>query len=84
MIFNGILSDGRVPEEWMESVTVVIFKGKGDPLECCKHRGLRLLEHKMKVFEKILDRKLRNVTRIVDEHCRSMPGNAYAAAIFIL
>ena len=84
LIFNGILSDGRVPEEWMESLTVAIFKGKGDPLECCKHRGLRLLEHSMKVFEKILDRRLRNVTQIMDGQCGFMPGKACADAIFVL
>ena len=84
MIFNGILSDGRVPEQWKESLTVAIFKGKGDPLECSKHRGLRLLEHSMKVFEKILDRRLRNVTQIMDGQCGFMPGKACADAIFIL
>ena len=28
IIFKWILSDGRAPEEWMESLTVAIFKRK--------------------------------------------------------
>ena len=38
----------------------------------------------MKVFENILDRRLSNVTRIMDGQCGFMPGKACADAIFIL
>ena len=55
-----------------------------DPLQCNNHRGLRLLEHGMKVFEKILDRRLRNVTHIMDGQCGFMPGKSCVDAIFIV
>ncbi len=32
------------------SITVPVFKRKGDPLECGKYRGIRLLEHGMNVW----------------------------------
>ena len=38
----------------------------------------------MKVFEKILDRRLRNVIQIIDGKCGFMPGKACVDAIFIL
>jgi len=31
------------------SVVLPIYKGKGDPVECGSHRGIKLLEHAMKV-----------------------------------
>ena len=31
-IFNDILFRGKLPEEWMLSLIVHIFKGKGDPI----------------------------------------------------
>ena len=31
-IFNDILLKDKLPEEWMLSLLVPIFKGKGDPL----------------------------------------------------
>jgi len=30
-------------------------EGKGDPMECGSYRGIKLLEHAMKVVEKIFE-----------------------------
>jgi len=32
---------------------VWFYKGKGDPMECGSYRGIKLLEHAVKVVEKI-------------------------------
>ncbi len=42
--------------EWGISYTIPIYKGKGAALLCGKYRGVRLLEHGMKLWEKILER----------------------------
>jgi len=34
-------------------------KGKGDPMECESYRGIKLLEHAMKVVEKIFEHRIR-------------------------
>ena len=31
------------------------FKGKGDALECGNYRGLKLLDHVMKIFERVIE-----------------------------
>ena len=42
--------DGRgMPDEWALSVVVPIFKGKGDAMNCGAYRGVKLLEHAMKI-----------------------------------
>ena len=38
---------------------VSIYKGKGDALECNSYRGIKLLEHAMKVFERVIEARLR-------------------------
>ena len=38
----------------------------------------------MKVFEKVLDHRLRSVIHIMDGQCGFMPGKACADAIFIV
>ena len=72
LISNQIISDCKVPQHWTGSLTVAIFKIEGDPLQCKKRRGLRLLEHSMKVFENILDRRLSSVTHILEGQCGFM------------
>jgi len=31
---NGIVKEGCIPEDWKSNVTLPIYKGKGDPMEC--------------------------------------------------
>ncbi len=35
-VFRNIVDEGEIPEEWKNSITVPIYKGKGDALECGK------------------------------------------------
>ena len=51
---NGIVKEGCIPKGWKSSMVLPIYKGKGDPMECGSYRGIKLLEHAMKVVERIL------------------------------
>ena len=57
-IFNDNLFKDKLPEEWMLSSLVPIFKGKE---EC---RGIKLLQHAFKLYEKVLDGHLCEVVDI--------------------
>jgi len=50
---------------WKSSTTTTIYKGKGDAMECSKYRGLRLLEHGMKVYEYVLEKRIQDMVAIV-------------------
>ena len=54
-VFQGIMGEEHAPDEWRNSLTISIYKGNGDALQCGKYRGLRLLEHGMKVWERVLN-----------------------------
>ena len=52
--------DGKgMPEEWKTSVVVPIFKGKGDVIDCGAYREVKLLEHAMKIVERVLEKRIR-------------------------
>ena len=53
-IFNDILFKDKLPEEWMLSSLVPIFKGKGDPFNPNSYRRIKLLEHAFKLCD-VLD-----------------------------
>ena len=63
-IFNDILFKDKLPEEGILSSLVPIFKGKGDLLNPNSYRGIKLFEHVFKLYEKVLDKRLREVVEI--------------------
>jgi len=44
---------------WKSSVILPIYKGKGGPMECGSYRGIKLLEHAVKVVERIFEHRIR-------------------------
>ena len=53
-----------MPDDWALSVMVPIFKGKGDAMNCMAYRGVKLLEHGMKIVEKVLERRLWHMVKV--------------------
>ena len=83
-VLQQVMATEESPAEWKDSVTIPLYKGKGDPLQCGKYRGLRLLEHSMKVWEKILDRRLKTVVNVSSNQFGFSAGRSTTDAIFIL
>ena len=63
---NGIVKEGSIPEDWKSIVVLSIYKGKGDPMECGTYRETKLLEHAMKVIERIFEHRIRQQIEIDD------------------
>ena len=83
-IFNDTMLKDKLPEEWMLSSLVPIFKGKGDPLNPNSYRGIKLLEHAFKLYEKILDGCLREVVDFDKMQYEFLPERGTIDAVFIL
>jgi len=76
---NGIV----IPEHWKSSVVLPIYKGKGNPMECGSYRGIKLLEHAMKVVERIFEYRIRQQIVIDDMQFGFMKGKGTTDAIFM-
>src|SRR5260221_9086079 len=61
---NKIVTEGKIPEDWKNSLLVPIFKGKGDPLQCGSYRAIKLLDQAMKVMEGVIEARIRNVVKV--------------------
>ena len=83
-IFNKIIKGGAMPNEWRTSTISPIFKGKGDHMKCSNYRGIKLLSHTLKLWERILDTRLRALVDISSEQFGFLPGKSTTDAIFIL
>ena len=81
---SGIVKEGGIPEDWKSSVVLPIYKVKGDPMECGFYRGIKLLEHAMKVVERIFKHRIRQQIDIDDMQFGFMKGKGTTDAIFIV
>ncbi|GJZ37940.1 hypothetical protein Tco_0584131 [Tanacetum coccineum] len=66
-LFNKIFTSAKMPEEWRLSDIIPIFKNKGDAQVCSNYRGIKLLSHTMKLWERVIERRLQRDT-IVSEN----------------
>ena len=53
-----VLNGKGTPDEWQTSVLVPIFKEKGDVSNCNTYSEVKLLEHTMKIVERVLERRI--------------------------
>ena len=80
---NSVISEGHIPEDWTKSILVPLFKGKGDPLACGSYRAIKLLEHGMKLLERVLERRVRSQVEVDEMQFGFMPGKGTTDAIFV-
>ena len=81
-LFNKIISEEKIPEDW--SWMIPVYKGKGDALKCSSYRGINLLDHAMKVFERVLEKRIRSSIKIDDQQFEFRPGRGTTDVIFIV
>ena len=79
-----VLDDRGMPDEWKTSVIVPIFKGKSDVMSCGSYREVKLLEHAMKIVERVLERRIRTLVNLNKIQFEFMPGKGTVDAIFIV
>ena len=83
-LFNSIMITETIPSASRDSVLVPIFKEKGDIQGCKNYIGIKLLTHTFKIWERVLDRLVRECTDIHDSQFGFMTGRSTTDAIFIL
>ena len=59
---------------WKTSEIVPIFKEKGDVMSCGSYRGVKLLEHAIKIVEMVLERQMRALISLNNMQFGFMPG----------
>ena len=62
---------------------VPLYKGKGDVRDSGAYRGVKLLEHRMTVVERVFERRLRNVMTVNEMQCGFLPGKGSVDALFM-
>ena len=56
---------------------------KGDVRNCIAYRGIKLLEHAMKIVDRVLERRIRELVNIDSMQFGFMPGRKTTDALFV-
>ncbi|XP_070044881.1 uncharacterized protein [Nicotiana tomentosiformis] len=73
-LFNVIFMTKKMPEEWRQSTMIPLDKNKGDVQNCNNYRGNKLLSHTMKMWEWVIEGRLRRCVSIFENQFGFMPG----------
>lgn len=83
-LFNKIWRTKIMPQDWRRSTIIPIYKNKGDAQECSNYRGIKLMSHTMKLWERVIEHRLRRCIRISENQFGFMPGRSTIEAIHLL
>src|ERR1700761_7163788 len=82
-LFSVVWKDGKIPNAWRESTIVPIFKAKGDMQDCENYRGIALMSLTLKLWERVLEGRLRMLVEIGEgQKEKSTMDAAFALRIF--
>jgi hypothetical protein len=73
-----------MPDDWRWSILVPIFENKGNVQSCTNYRGIKLMSHAMKLWERIIEHRLRGVTNITENQFGFMPRRSTMEVIFLI
>ena len=56
--FNKITDEEKIPDIWRKSIVISFYKNKGDLMNCDNYRGIKLMCHSMKLYERMHENRL--------------------------
>ena len=83
-LYNRTMESERMPDEWRDSILIPIFKNKGDIQSCSNYRGIKLISHSMKLWERVVERRLRSELTFSEQQYGCMPMKSTTDALFAL
>ncbi len=83
-LLNNIHHKEEVPPSWSEGHIKRLYKGKGVKGKCSNERGITLASNVGKVYERILNERIKKIINITDSQAGGIEGNATADHLITL
>ncbi|XP_047259261.1 uncharacterized protein LOC124891609, partial [Capsicum annuum] len=75
-LFNDIFKTARMPKAWRWNTMILLYKNKGDIQSCNNYRVIKLLNHTMRIWERVVERRLRRFVSISKNQFGFIPGRS--------
>ena len=74
----------KISYEWRKSILIPIYKNNGDIQNCTNYRGIKLMCHTIKLWERVIEQRIRHETTTSDNQFGFMPRRSTMEAIYLL
>ena len=81
---NKILQTQDIPDEWQHGEIIRLYKDKGKKGLCSNERGITLASNIGKLFERIINERLKEIVEITDAQAGGRAGSATTDHLLIL
>ena len=65
-MINNVHEEESIPKSWLEGNIIRLYKGKGQKGKCSNERGITLASNVGKVYERVINERVKEVTQITD------------------
>lgn len=83
-IFNKIIKDAEIPNQWQNSNIIRFYKGKGTKGKCSSERGITLSSNVGKIFERIINDRVVKKINMTDAQAGGRKQRATTEHIAII
>ena len=73
-----------MPHEWRFITIIPLYKNKGDIEDYSNYRGIKLLNHIMKLWERVIEKRLRDDISILENEFGFMSSKSTTKAIHLI
>ena len=81
---NQVHQEETIPNSWLQGNITRLYKGKGTKGKCSNERGITLASNAGKLYERIINERVKNVTKITEAQAGGIPGSATADHLIAL
>ena len=83
-VMNNIAQNKDIPDQWQEGSLIRLYKGKGKKGKCSNERGITLSSNVGKVFERIMNERMKGEIKITENQAGGQKGKSTTDHIMLL
>ena len=75
-MINNVHEEESIPKSWLKGNIIRLYKDKGQKGKCSNERGITLASNVGKVYERVINERVKEVTQITDAQAGGKEGSA--------
>lgn len=75
-LFNKIMRSKQSSNEWRRNTSVPVYKNKWGIQNCANYKETKIMNHAIKLWERVIERRLRKETKVTENQFDFVPESS--------